>query len=76
MKLKLVGTGAIIGKERSACSLVDEKILIDTCWLLFGFAIFYLNKKHLWISKKDKNMLPKRNFYNKKEEQSKLVLLF
>lgn len=29
MKLKLVGTGAIIGKERSACSLVDEKILID-----------------------------------------------
>lgn len=29
MKLKLVGTGAITGKERSACSLVDEKILID-----------------------------------------------
>lgn len=29
MKLRLVGTGAIIGKERSACSLVDGKILID-----------------------------------------------
>ena len=29
MKLKLVGTGAIEGKERSACSLIDGKILID-----------------------------------------------
>ena len=29
MKLKLVGTGAITGKERSACSLIDGKILID-----------------------------------------------
>ncbi len=29
MKLKLVGTGAILGKDRSACSLVDNKILID-----------------------------------------------
>ena len=29
MKLKLVGTGAITGKERSACSLIDEKIFIN-----------------------------------------------
>lgn len=29
MKLKLVGTGAIKGPDRSACSLVDDKILID-----------------------------------------------
>ena len=29
MKLKLIGTGAITGKNRSACSLVDGKILVD-----------------------------------------------
>ena len=29
MKLKLIGTGAITGKERSACSLIDGRILID-----------------------------------------------
>lgn len=29
MKLKLIGTGSIIGEARSACSLIDEKILID-----------------------------------------------
>ena len=29
MKLKLVGTGAITGLDRSACSLIDSKILID-----------------------------------------------
>lgn len=29
MKLQMIGTGAIGVKERSACSLIDEKILID-----------------------------------------------
>lgn len=29
MKLQMIGTGAIGAKERSACSLIDEKILID-----------------------------------------------
>lgn len=29
MKLKLIGTGSIAATERSACSLIDEKILID-----------------------------------------------
>lgn len=29
MKLKIVGTGAITGKNRSACSLIDNKILVD-----------------------------------------------
>ena len=29
MKLKLVGTGSIVGKSRSACSLIDGRILID-----------------------------------------------
>ncbi len=29
MKLKIVGTGAITGKNRSASSLIDNKILVD-----------------------------------------------
>lgn len=29
MKIKMIGTGAISVKQRSACSLVDDKILID-----------------------------------------------
>lgn len=29
MEIKLVGTGAISAKERSACALIDQKILVD-----------------------------------------------
>lgn len=29
MKIKMIGTGAISVKERSACCLIDEKILVD-----------------------------------------------
>ena len=29
MKLKMIGTGAICSKERSACTLIDDHILID-----------------------------------------------
>lgn len=29
MKVKVIGTGAITSKERNACTLIDEKILVD-----------------------------------------------
>ncbi len=29
MKIKMIGTGAISVKERSACCLIDERILVD-----------------------------------------------
>lgn len=29
MRIKTIGTGAISVKQRSACSLIDNKILID-----------------------------------------------
>ena len=29
MKIEMIGTGSIGGKESSACTLIDEEILVD-----------------------------------------------